>query len=446
MILDARRPLRRADQADALPPLAPSDEVCSLEKNSHWASPRPPPAAGADQALRCHHRAPATKSAFLQRRTPSGPRHARPTHHTRRRRYRSNTMKVDFWLIPCAPGRGSLRAGCSRSSPSRLDVHWHVMSLSVLNEGRDLSDGLQAPHGAAWGPSRVLVAARQRFGDDVLLPLYTALGNQFHLARTVERQTIQAALEHANLPADLADAMTITDYDEALKASHEDGIERSGWTSARRSSASTARRSSARSSPRCPRGEAAARLWDGVLLVPRRRLLRAQAHPRPSPRLRRDVSLTISRLAPLRVAFDPVLLRRLLDGPRAIRLARTQPTASAAGTPPESPCTPGRCPFVRDRRYTRPPPVRPPRAGSNAAGSRCPRSPDRAGTPKSGQSNITAGHVGVHFGSRYRPKSGVGSPGLRSSQPEASTRVPSGNITRLPCAGRPPHNCAWEGQ
>lgn len=52
-----------------------------------------------------------------------------------------------------------------------LTVHWHVMSLSVLNEGRELKEDYRKRMDQAWGPVRVLIAAQQRHGDDVLLPL-----------------------------------------------------------------------------------------------------------------------------------------------------------------------------------------------------------------------------------------------------------------------------------
>src|SRR5207247_2223398 len=107
-----------------------------------------------------------------------------------------------------------------------LDVQWHVMSLSVLNEGRDLSADYRRRMDAAWGPVRVLIAAQQRYGDDVLLPLYTALGNRFHLAKEpLEAATVQAALEDAELPTDLMAAWESSEYDEALRASHKTGID-----------------------------------------------------------------------------------------------------------------------------------------------------------------------------------------------------------------------------
>src|SRR5260221_658576 len=140
-------------------------------------------------------------------------------------------MKVDFWFDPICPWAWITSRWLLEVAPMRmLDVHWHVMSLSVLNEGRDhLSDDYKQRMVAALGPVRVLIAARQRLGDEVVLPLYTALGTQFHLHKAeINRGTVEAALEQAKLPSDLAEAMTSTEYDLELRASHTDGIERVG--------------------------------------------------------------------------------------------------------------------------------------------------------------------------------------------------------------------------
>ncbi len=178
-------------------------------------------------------------------------------------------MHVDFWFDPMCPWAWITSRWLLEVAPQRdLDLKWHVMSLAILNQGRDLSEAYRRRMELAWGPVRVVAAAQQRYGDAVVLPLYTALGNQFHLYREpIERKTVQAALEHASLPVELADAMTSTDYDEALKASHEDGIQRVGLeVGTPIISVGGASFFGPVVTP-MPTGEAAARLWDGVLLV-----------------------------------------------------------------------------------------------------------------------------------------------------------------------------------
>src|SRR5258708_24932729 len=93
----------------------------------------------------------------------------------------------------------------------------HVMSLAVLNEGADgMPERYQELMAQAWGPVRVCIAAEQKFGPDVLLPLYTALGTRFHHEKAPrDRATIEAALAEAGLPTHLPDAMDDSaSYDE----------------------------------------------------------------------------------------------------------------------------------------------------------------------------------------------------------------------------------------
>jgi hypothetical protein len=149
-----------------------------------------------------------------------------------------------------------------------ITPRWHVMSLAVLNEGRDdLSEGYKELLSQAWGPVRVCAAAEEKFGNSAVLPLYTAIGTRFHNDKAEQnRATIEAALAEVGLPPELADAMQSTEYDEAVRASHADGIERVGIE------VGTPIISVAGASifgpvmTPIPRGEQAGKLWDGVLL------------------------------------------------------------------------------------------------------------------------------------------------------------------------------------
>jgi protein-disulfide isomerase-like protein with CxxC motif len=178
-------------------------------------------------------------------------------------------MNVDFWFDPLCPWAWITSRWMLEVAPLRsLDVRWHVMSLAVLNEGRDLAPDYRKRMDVAWGPVRVLMAAQQRYGDDVLLPLYTALGNRFHLEHLPnEAATVQAALADAKLPADLISAMESPDYDEALRASHKDGIDRVGQDVGTPIISVNGASFFGPVVTPMPRGEAAAKLWDGVVLV-----------------------------------------------------------------------------------------------------------------------------------------------------------------------------------
>ena len=179
-------------------------------------------------------------------------------------------VPVDFWFDPLCPwawitSRWMLEVEKVRS----VEPRWHVMSLAVLNEDKeDLPESYREGLAKAWGPVRVCVAAEAKYGPEVLGPLYTAIGTRFHneeLPR--DRATIEAALADAGLPADLADAMDSTQYDEAVRASHAEGIERVGYEVG--TPIITVQGTSVFGpvlSP-IPRGEDAGKLWDGVRLI-----------------------------------------------------------------------------------------------------------------------------------------------------------------------------------
>jgi hypothetical protein len=178
--------------------------------------------------------------------------------------------QVDFWFDPLCPwawitSRWILEVEKVRPVAAR----WHVMSLAVLNEKKDdISDRYKELMKQAWGPVRVCVAAEQKFGSDVVLPLYTAIGTRFHNEKQDRnRATIEAALAEVGLPTDLADAMDSTEYDDAVRASHADGIERVGYEVGTPVISVNGTSIFGPVVTPIPRGEAAARLWDGVLLV-----------------------------------------------------------------------------------------------------------------------------------------------------------------------------------
>jgi protein-disulfide isomerase-like protein with CxxC motif len=177
---------------------------------------------------------------------------------------------VDFWFDPLCPwawitSRWLLEVAKIRPVAPR----WHVMSLAVLNENKeDMPERYKEAMVKAWGPVRVCIAAEQKFGPDVLGPLYTAIGTRFHHEKAErDRATIEAALADAGLPAELAEAMDSTDYDEALRASHCNGMDRVGYEVGTPVIAVGDLAIFGPVVSPVPRGEAAARLWDGVLLI-----------------------------------------------------------------------------------------------------------------------------------------------------------------------------------
>ncbi|MFP8961460.1 DsbA family protein [Streptomyces nanhaiensis] len=183
---------------------------------------------------------------------------------------------ADFWFDPICPWAWMTSRWMLEVEKVRpVEVRWHVMSLSVLNENRldELPQQYVDLMEAGWGPVRVLTAAEQKHGPEVLGPLYTALGTRFHnRGLPNERATIVDALKEAGLPEDLADAADTDAYDERLRASHEEGIGLVGQEVGTPVIAVPGPdgRQTAFFGPvvtPAPKGEAAARLWDGTLMV-----------------------------------------------------------------------------------------------------------------------------------------------------------------------------------
>ena len=178
--------------------------------------------------------------------------------------------RVDFWFDPICPWAWITSRWMLEVEKVRpVTVVWHVMSLAVLNEDQeDLPERYRESMRSAWGPVRVLIAAEQAHGPEVLLPLYTALGTRLHHDKAPrDRATISAALAEAGLPADLADAMDSTSCDAAVRASHADGIDRVGYDVGTPVISVNGTSVFGPVVSPIPRGEAAARLWDGILLI-----------------------------------------------------------------------------------------------------------------------------------------------------------------------------------
>jgi hypothetical protein len=124
-----------------------------------------------------------------------------------------------------------------------------------------------------WGPVRVAIAAEQKYGNEVLRDLYTALGTRAHLQkRELDRDALVEVLTELGLDPTLADAADSTEYDAALRASHDAGMAPVGLDvgtpviHAPGPDGGTIAFFGPVVTP-APKGEAAGRLWDGVLLV-----------------------------------------------------------------------------------------------------------------------------------------------------------------------------------
>nr|BFD84831.1 DsbA family protein [Streptomyces sp. Xyl84] len=191
----------------------------------------------------------------------------------------SGKTPVDFWFDPLCPWAWMTSRWVLEVEKQRdIEIRWHIMSLAVLNEPK--LDELPEEYREllttkAWAPVRVVTAAWQKHGDDILGPLYTALGTRFHnQGQGPTREAIADALAEVGLPADLIDYADQEDFefDAELRASHKEGIDKVGQDVGTPVIALPGADGEQIAffgpvvTP-VPQGEEALRLWDGTIAV-----------------------------------------------------------------------------------------------------------------------------------------------------------------------------------
>ncbi|MCX6401979.1 MAG: DsbA family protein [Propionibacteriales bacterium] len=185
------------------------------------------------------------------------------------------TDRADLWFDPLCPfawitSRWLLEAAEVR----HFDVEWHVMSLAYLNQDRDLPDEYRTMLAPAWGPVRVLIAAQERHGDKVLLPMYNAFGARIHHGgRSLHQEPdgglglIAEVLAEVGLEEDLIEAATDASYDERVAKSHHEGMDAVGNEVGTPTIHVNGTAFFGPVLSKIPRGEDAGRLWDGTVAV-----------------------------------------------------------------------------------------------------------------------------------------------------------------------------------
>ena len=176
---------------------------------------------------------------------------------------------AEFWFDPVCPWAWMTSRWMVEVERVRdVEVRWNVMSLSVLNEGRDLPEDYQDLMRRAWGPVRVVTAAKELHGEGYVKWLYDAMGTLIHPGGNKDLPAvIDKALAEVGLPADLAEYATSQEYDQQLRASHDRAISLVGQDVGTPVVAVDGVAFFGPVVTPAPKGEAAGRLWDGVLAV-----------------------------------------------------------------------------------------------------------------------------------------------------------------------------------
>ncbi|WP_332761304.1 mycothiol-dependent nitroreductase Rv2466c family protein [Pseudarthrobacter sp.] len=177
--------------------------------------------------------------------------------------------QADFWFDPLCPFAWITSRWIGEVEAVRdIKTVWHVMSLAVLNEGRELDAGYRELMDKAWGPVRVIIAAQEQHGDHVVKPLYDAMGTLIHLGGEKDYGVvISKALAECGLPAGLAEVAATGAFDTQLRASHEEGISLVGQDVGTPVVAFNGTAFFGPVLTRIPRGEQAGQLWDATVTL-----------------------------------------------------------------------------------------------------------------------------------------------------------------------------------
>ncbi|MFA7322860.1 MAG: disulfide bond formation protein DsbA [Candidatus Nanopelagicales bacterium] len=184
------------------------------------------------------------------------------------------TTTADFYIDPMSPWAWVTARWLEEVTGLRdVQVNWQVMCLDILHEGDELPESYAAWLKATWKAPRAIEAARAAAGDDAARRLLFAIGRLTNVERNRDIDAVIAmAVAECGLPDSVAAAAESTEFDAAVRASHDEAMALGGKDVGTPILAIPGPDGTRVGlfgpvvTP-TPRGEAAGKLWDGLLLL-----------------------------------------------------------------------------------------------------------------------------------------------------------------------------------
>lgn len=139
---------------------------------------------------------------------------------------------LTLWLDPVCPfSWNTARWLRGVAEKTGLAIDWHLMSLAVLNEGRELPPGQQAHMRDSQQIGRLMAAIARDHGAAGWIAAYFAFGERhFDRSEPVSANLVAQVLMTVGARGALAAAVSDASLDEFVRTQHEEGQKALGET------------------------------------------------------------------------------------------------------------------------------------------------------------------------------------------------------------------------
>ncbi|WP_181028537.1 DsbA family protein [Pseudoclavibacter sp. RFBA6] len=178
-------------------------------------------------------------------------------------------IKVDFWFDPICPFAWMTSRWIDEVARHRdLTITWHIMSLELLNEEKDIPQSYRDMLQGTSRLGRVVAGVEQDLGNEQVKALYDALGTRIHPGGRKDRDEVLAeAIAELEIPESIVKRADAGEFDERYRASHLSGMERVGDEVGTPIIAIDGVAFFGPVISPAPKGEEALRLFDGVVMA-----------------------------------------------------------------------------------------------------------------------------------------------------------------------------------